>query len=108
MNITKCVQGETDPVTVQGGQPQAPAKKAGQKSKSSAAAGVRIEIKDDWVAEHATQVAPLVPGGKSRPSVPTDMPDESAAIFRHQFPYFGLKYMCCCRPCSGGSVPVRP
>lgn len=60
-------QGETEAVTVQGGQLHLPTKKAGQKTKGSAAPGVRIEINDDWVAEHATQVAPLLPGGKPRP-----------------------------------------
>ncbi len=52
---------------MQGGQPQASAKKSGQKAKISSTSGVQIEIKDDWVAEHATQVASLVPGGKVLP-----------------------------------------
>ncbi|KAK9916488.1 hypothetical protein WJX75_003266 [Coccomyxa subellipsoidea] len=60
---TPPVEGETEAVTVQGDQLHLPTKKAGQKTKGSAAPGVRIEINDDWVAEHATQVAPLLPGG---------------------------------------------
>ncbi len=48
---------------VQGGQSQTSAKKAGQKAKGSGTSGLHVQIKDEWVTEHASQVAPLVPGG---------------------------------------------
>ncbi|CAL8466945.1 g6481 [Coccomyxa elongata] len=57
------VEGGTEAVIVQGGQTQTPAKKAGQKAKGSGTAGPHVQIKDEWVAEHASQLAPLVPGG---------------------------------------------
>ncbi|BDA40749.1 probable protein odr-4 homolog [Coccomyxa sp. Obi] len=57
------VEGGTEAVRVQGGQSQTPAKKAGQKAKGSGTAGLHVQINHEWVAEHASQVAPLVPGG---------------------------------------------
>ena len=42
---------------------QKASKKAGQKSKGPAPADLEISIRDDWVAEHARQLGPLLPGG---------------------------------------------
>ena len=42
---------------------QKTSKKPGQKGKGAASADLEVGIRDDWVAEHARQLGPLLPGG---------------------------------------------